>query len=185
MYRRSLGLLNKCLRWRGLVLCERALQIFVLDHAANPVTRIHQGSAKPPTIRSLSPICHQLTTPYGKGATTMSESSTATADTPHVVQNVNHTPQEEVVVESAPLRAEAQLPPAPIFITEHEVVFSTAAATALRPTRRWIEAVRIVAVAMRRIFVSARADSRPKRRHYPARASYLEDSRMEREMYRL
>lgn len=115
----------------------------------------------------------------------MSESSTATARTPPVVQNVDHTPQEEVVVESAAPRAEAQLPPAPILITEHEVVFSTAAATAVRPTRRWIEAVRIVAVATRRIFVRAPADSRPKRRRYPARASYLEDSRMEREMHRL
>lgn len=114
----------------------------------------------------------------------MSEPSTATAETPYVVQNVDHTPQEEVVVESAP-RAEAQLPPAPILITEHEVVFSTAAATALRPTRRWIEAVRIVTVATRRIFVRAPADPRPKRRHYPARASFLEDSRMEREMHRL
>jgi hypothetical protein len=114
----------------------------------------------------------------------MSEPSTATAQTPLVVQNVDHTLQEEVVVESAAPRA-AQLPPAPILITEHEVVFSTAAATALRPTRRWIEAVRIVAAATRRIFVTAPADPRPKRRRYPARASFLEHSRMEREMHRL
>jgi len=114
----------------------------------------------------------------------MSESSTATAETPYVVQNVDHTPQPEVVVESAP-GAKAQLPPAPILITEHEVVFSTAAATGLRPTRRWIDAVRIVAAATRRIFATAPADSRPKRRHYPVRASFLEHSRMAREMHRL
>jgi hypothetical protein len=114
----------------------------------------------------------------------MSESSTATAEIPYVVQNVDHTPQKEVVVEAAP-RAEAQLPPAPILITEHEVLFNTAAATGLRPTRPWIEAVRIVAAATRRIFVTAPADSRPTRRHYPPRASYLEDSRMAREMHRL
>lgn len=115
----------------------------------------------------------------------MSESSTAYAKTTDVVQNVDPTPQEEVVLESAPPRAEAQLPPAPILITEHEVVFSTAAATAVRPTRWWIEAVRIVAAATCRIFVTVPADSRPKRRHYPARASYLEHSRAEREMHRL
>jgi hypothetical protein len=115
----------------------------------------------------------------------MSEASTTTAQTPHVVQNVDPTPQEKVLVESAPPRAEAQLPPAPILITENEVVFSTAAATAVRPTRRWIEAVRIVAAATRPIFVTAPADSRPKRRHHPARASCLEHSRMEREMHRL
>ncbi len=114
----------------------------------------------------------------------MSESSTATAEIPYVIPNVDHTTQEEVVVESAP-RAKAQLPPAPILITEHEVLFSTAAATGLRPTRRWTDAVRIVSAATRRIFVTAPTDSRPKRRHYPPRASYLEDSRMAREMHRL
>jgi hypothetical protein len=104
----------------------------------------------------LNPIRHEPTTPYGKGATKMSELSTATVEPSDVGQNVDQPRQEGVVVESAPNRAEA-LPPAPIFITEHEVVFSTGAETAPRPTRRWIEAVR---------------------------TSYLEDSRPECEIHR-
>lgn len=68
---------------------------------------------------------------------------------------------------------------APAFITEQEVVFSTAAAMSSRPasiSRRLIDAIRV-----------ARAGSHrpPVRRHYPRHISYLEHSRMAREMYRL
>src|SRR5271168_5098528 len=99
----------------------------------------------------------------------MSESSTANAETRRVAQKVDDTPQKEVDVQSP--RVGAPAPPAPILITEQQVVFSTAAATAARPNRRWKKAVRAVAAATRWIFVAAPADSRPERRHYPARFS--------------
>jgi len=68
---------------------------------------------------------------------------------------------------------------APVFITEQEVVFSTAAAMSPRPasiSRRLIDAIRVVGAAAHRP---------PARRHYPQRSSYLELSRMAREMDRL
>jgi hypothetical protein len=114
----------------------------------------------------------------------MTKSLTAIGETPQVVQNGDHTTEHAVFVELTLRRAEAQLPPGSL-ITEHAVVSSTAAATAVRPTRWWMKAVRIVTVATRRIFVTAPADSRPQRRHYAERNSLLEDSRMEREMHRL
>ena len=67
----------------------------------------------------------------------------------------------------------------PFFITQQEVVFSTATAMSSRPTsisRRLIDAIRGVGAA---------SQPRPARRHYPPRNSYLEPSRMAREMYRL
>jgi hypothetical protein len=68
---------------------------------------------------------------------------------------------------------------APVFITPQEVVSSTAAAMSSRPTsvsRRLIDAIRVVGTALQ---------PRPARRHYPQRISYLEQSRMSREMDRL
>ena len=83
--------------------------------------------------------------------------------------------------ETSPNSAESQ-----VLITEQQVLFSTAAA-ALPPatTRRWTEAVRAVTASVRAAFVTSRDEARPKRRHYPPRTDYLEDSRMAREMYRL
>jgi hypothetical protein len=114
----------------------------------------------------------------------MTKSLTTIGKTPQVVQNGDHATEHAVVVELTLPSTEAQLPLGSL-ITEHAVVFSTAAAAAVRPTRRWMKAVRIVTVATRRIFVTALADSRPQRRHYAERDSLLEDSRMEREMHRL
>lgn len=114
----------------------------------------------------------------------MSESSTAIGKTLEIVQNTDHTTPYEVVAELALHRADAQLPP-PTLISEHAVVFGTAAATGARPTRWWMKSVRIVAAATRRAFMTGPADSRPKRQHYPERGSLFEDSRMEREMHRL
>ena len=68
---------------------------------------------------------------------------------------------------------------APVFITQQQVVFSTAAATSSRPasiSRRLIEAIRVVGAALYRP---------PARRHYPQRISYFEQSRVAREMDRL
>ena len=68
---------------------------------------------------------------------------------------------------------------APVFITQEEVVFSTAAATSSRPasiSRRLIDTIRVFGAALHRP---------PARRHYPQRSSYFEHSRMAREMDRL
>ncbi|MGA9675409.1 MAG: hypothetical protein WBR28_09205 [Mycobacterium sp.] len=68
---------------------------------------------------------------------------------------------------------------APVFITEQQVLFSTAAAMSLRPasiSRRLIDAIRGVSAALHRP---------PARRHHPQHSSYLEMSRMAREMDRL
>ncbi len=70
-------------------------------------------------------------------------------------------------------------------ITEQQVLFSSAAAVAISSAHWWTSATRAVTVTMRRIFVTSEADARPKRRHYPPRSTWLEDSRMAREMHRL
>ena len=70
----------------------------------------------------------------------------------------------------------------PVLITEQEVVFSTAAAVPVRPTktRRGLTAV------LRGIFVNPTANAEKPRRHYPPRRnSLLEHTAMAREMHRL
>ncbi|HEX9497520.1 MAG TPA: hypothetical protein VF926_03840 [Mycobacterium sp.] len=115
----------------------------------------------------------------------MSELPTATADPLHLVDDIDPTPQVEVVLQSAPSLTEAEVPPHSTLITEQEVIFSTAAVVPAQPIRWWTEATRVVAVAMRHVFVTSSADLQPRRRYCPPRASYLEYSRMEREMHRL
>ena len=81
---------------------------------------------------------------------------------------------------------EAQQPT--VLITEQEVLFSTAVAVPLPRTksrRRVSDVTRSVADAIRSMFHSSAAESRPKPRHYPPRNDFLESSRMAREMYRL
>ncbi|MFG1932981.1 hypothetical protein ACGFK1_20405 [Mycobacterium sp. NPDC048908] len=74
-------------------------------------------------------------------------------------------------------------PRTPVLITEQQVLFATAAAVLLRPTKRhWIETARAVLLAA---FVESSNEKRPKPRRYPSRMDYLEDSRMAREMTRL
>ena len=111
--------------------------------------------------------------------------SALTATPPNLVDDVEPTPRTELVLESAPSAANIDERSAPGLITEHEVVFNTTAAVPMPSTRWWTGATRVVAVAMRRIFVMPSADSRPKRRHYPPRNTWLEDGRTEREMHRL
>ena len=112
-------------------------------------------------------------------------SELATAETLDQVDDVEPTPRAGDVLESASPLAELEVPQTVNLITEEEVLFSTAAAVAAHPTRWWTEATRVVAQAMRRIFVASPSDSGPSRRHYPPRAAYLEYSRMESEMHRL
>jgi hypothetical protein len=115
----------------------------------------------------------------------MSELLSATADPPALIEDVEPSPQADAVLDSAPPLTEAAVPPRSTLITEQEVVFGTAAAVPVQPVRWWTGATRVVAEAMHRIFVTSSADPRPKRRHYPPRATYLEYSRMRREMDRL
>jgi hypothetical protein len=97
----------------------------------------------------------------------MSESPATSAATSDVIQDA-----EPTVVKDG-------MSHAPVLITPREVVFSTAAARSLRPasiSRRLIDAIRVVGAALHRP---------PARRQYPQRSSYLEMSRMAREMDRL
>jgi hypothetical protein len=85
----------------------------------------------------------------------------------------------DVVQDAEPTLVKDGMSHAPVFITEQEAVFSTAAAVSLRPaslSRRLIDAIRGVRTALR---------PPPPERHHPQRSSYLEHSRMSREMERL
>ncbi len=97
----------------------------------------------------------------------MSQSPTTSAATPDVIQDA-----EPTVVKDGTSHA-------PAFISQQEVVFSTAAArSSRRPSisRRLIDVIRVVGAALYRP---------PAQRHYLSRSSYLEQSRMAREMDRL
>jgi hypothetical protein len=84
----------------------------------------------------------------------------------------------DVIEDAEPTLVKDGMSDAPVLITPQEVVFSTAAA--LPPpastSRRLIDAIRVVGAALR---------PAPPRRHHPRRNSYLEHSRMAREMDRL
>ena len=97
----------------------------------------------------------------------MSRSPTTSAATPDVVEDTEPTLMKDGVSH------------APVLSTGQEVVFSTAAATSPRPAsiyRRLIDATRGAGAELHRP---------PRRRHYPSCSSYLEHSRMSREMDRL
>ena len=97
----------------------------------------------------------------------MSQSPITSAATPDAIQDA-----EPTLVKDGTSHA-------PVLITPQEVMFSTAAAISPRPasiSRRLIDAIRVVGAAL---------DRPPARRHYPPRSSWLEDSRMSREMDRL
>jgi hypothetical protein len=81
----------------------------------------------------------------------------------------------------------AAVSPAPVLITEKEVLFSTAAAVPLRPTttRWWSEATGVVVAAIHRMSLTSRPDGRQPRQDYPRRYEFLERSCMAREMGRL
>jgi hypothetical protein len=99
--------------------------------------------------------------------------------------DIEPTPEAEVVLETRSLLADVEVQPAPTLITEQEVIFGTAVATLAPATGWWTRAIRVVAVAMGRVFTASEKDPRPKRRHYPPRYDFIEDARMAREMHRL
>ena len=77
-------------------------------------------------------------------------------------------------------------PPAISLITPQKVLFATAAAKPVQPipTARWAATTDAVVGAIRRMFLTSTADTRPARRHYPTPSGFLEHSRMKREMRR-
>jgi hypothetical protein len=77
--------------------------------------------------------------------------------------------------------------PAPVLISEQEVVLGTAVALRARLTtrRRWFEAINVLRAAMRRSPAPSTRQARPVRRDYPKRYTYLENACMAREMDRL
>ena len=84
-----------------------------------------------------------------------------------------------VVQDAQPTLVRERASHAPVFITQQEVGFSTAAATSPRPASvsgRLIDAIRVVTAAVQ---------LPPARRHYPQPSRYLEQSRMARELERL
>jgi hypothetical protein len=96
----------------------------------------------------------------------MSQSPTTSAATPDVIHD-----GEPTVVKDGTSHA-------PVLITPQEVVFSTAAAMSSRPasiSRRLIDVIRVVGAALQ---------LPPARRHHLPRFSWLEESRMAREMDR-
>ncbi|MBV8862625.1 MAG: hypothetical protein JO259_12310 [Mycobacterium sp.] len=115
----------------------------------------------------------------------MSELTMATDESRRLADDESPTPQAEMITEPFALPTDAVVRPAPTLITEQEVMLGTAAAQRIGPTRWWTSATRLVAVGLRRVVPSPSAQPRPARRHVPPRASYLEHSRLEREMHRL
>lgn len=90
------------------------------------------------------------------------------------------TAQEDVQVQSTAAESTA-------LITEHEVVFTTAAAQGLpQEDHRWAVFRRFVAaLAFHGKDSAAQEDSGQRHRHHPRRMAYLDDARMQREMLRL
>lgn len=77
--------------------------------------------------------------------------------------------------------------PAPVLISEHEVLFGTAAAVPVRPNtiHWWSELSSIALAAMHRLTLRSAPSGRQPRRDYPKRYGFLERSCMGREMLRL
>jgi hypothetical protein len=70
----------------------------------------------------------------------------------------------------------------PVFISEQEVLFATAAAVPVQPARRrWADGI----VAVVRAMLTWSPDAPREGRHYAPRNDFLESSRMAREMDRL
>jgi hypothetical protein len=79
--------------------------------------------------------------------------------------------------------------PAPVLISEHEVVLGTAVALRARPKsrRRWLGAANVLLAALQRSFAPSthEGEGRPVRRDYPKHYAFLESACMAREMDRL
>jgi hypothetical protein len=94
---------------------------------------------------------------------------------------------ENIAVIALDETRERLVSPAPVLISEHEVVLGTAVALRARPTtrRRWFEATHVLLAAVQRSLAPSKHEGRPVRRDYPKRYAYLENACMAREMARL
>jgi hypothetical protein len=94
---------------------------------------------------------------------------------------------ENIAVITLDETRERLVSPAPVLISEHEVVLGTAVALRARPTtrRRWFEATHVLLAAVQRSLAPSKPEGRPVRRDYPKRYAYLENACMAREMTRL
>lgn len=75
-----------------------------------------------------------------------------------------------------------RLPAVTPVISEQQVVFGTAAATAANALKPPTERGWLARLARR---IAGPGDERPPRPHYPAQYGFIADARMDREMYRL
>jgi hypothetical protein len=77
--------------------------------------------------------------------------------------------------------------PAPVLISEHEVVLGTAVALRARPKsrRRWFAATNVLLAALQSSLAPSTHEGRPVRRDYPKHYAFLENACMAREMDRL
>jgi hypothetical protein len=121
---------------------------------------------------------------FGNTGTTKTRSHTMSdlPTTQSKIDEVQPTVRQDVDARTASSLEDVALQPAPALISEQAVLFGTAAALSRsqRPTRR----ARVIA-AMGRIFTKSSESPRKERRKYAPRDGFLEDSRMDRERYRL
>jgi hypothetical protein len=103
-----------------------------------------------------------------------------------------HRRRIEMITEELPVTTldedrERLVSPAPVLISEREVMLGTAIALQPVPAkpRRRFEAIYGLLSAARRSLATTSRDERPVRRDYPKRYSYLEDACMARAMERL
>jgi hypothetical protein len=108
-----------------------------------------------------------------------------TATLPHHTHITSSSGKFEVESTTEPT-LDAVSPP-PILITEQEILFSTAAAVPVRPTRMrpWRQTIHDVRAAMQRLFLTSTADSSEPHPHYPKHYEFLDKALMAREMDRL
>jgi hypothetical protein len=93
-------------------------------------------------------------------------------------------PTENIAVITLDEAQERLVSPAPVLISEHEVVFGTAVARRARPTtrRRWFAATNVLLASVQRSLALPRHEGRPVRHEYPRHYTFLENACMAREM---
>ena len=103
-----------------------------------------------------------------------------------LTENIATKPLDEAL-ETLDEARERLVSPAPVLISEQEVALGTAAALRARPKtrRRWFGAVNVLRGAMQRSLAPSTQETRPVRRDYPKRYTFLENACMAREMDRL
>ena len=94
---------------------------------------------------------------------------------------------ENIAVVTSDEARERLVSPAPVLISEQEVVLGTAVALRARPAtrRRWFEAINVLRAATQRSLARSTQEARPVRRGYPKHYAFLENSCMARAMDRL